>query len=218
MAKYATLCLGSRQDAATWNAGCERLGMTQAASVRAPTPSLSQIKDVFASAADWVYFGGHFVGGELYNEGHSLGITFRESKVEIKANGTTETIERAGKEFKLTEVKVVLWGGCSVCSSSSTIKTMRRLFGNHVMLGFASLTGWQMVDAMLGGGFIKRQHFFANVGGAASGDLDLVAMAWMDAAKWGYGGGPNESKFRAIKQNGQELKLEKGAIVDGRNI
>ena len=46
-----------------------------------------------------------------------------------------------------------------MCSGRYTMETIRKLFGSHVLLGFAGETGWKMVDAMLGAGFIKAVAF-----------------------------------------------------------
>ncbi len=95
---------------------------------------------------------------------------------------------------------------------------MRTLFGPHVLLGFNGLTGWKMVDAMLGGGFIGAgRHFFDRVVGKDS-DAAGVRDAWMETAKFGYGGSDNESKFRAIDPDGREWKLQKGEIRPGRRF
>ena len=104
-----------------------------------------------------------------------------------------------------------------MASSTETIGNMRKLFGPHVLLGFSGSTGASMVNAMLGGGFIKRDHFFANLKGDTQ-KLDAVVQAWMKAASWGYGGGAIEGLFRAVDMAGQEWKLAGKKIVAGRKF
>ena len=71
---------------------------------------------------------------------------------------------------------------------------------------------------MLGGGFIGAgKHFFDRVAGKDT-DPQGVRDAWMETAKFGYGGGKNESKFRAIDLDGREWRLLKGEIRPGRRF
>lgn len=218
MTTYATLCLGTRQDAVTWEKGNEGLGFTKGISIRKPAPSHDEIKGFFASDAQWLYLGGHFGGNTLYNEADTVSITFEAEQVVAKTPAGDRTLTKAA-DFKLhTSSRVILWGGCSVCSGEDTVRTMRQLFGPHVLLGFAGLTGWKMVDAMLGGGFLKKDHFFNRVLAHGKTSLEGVAKAWMEAARAGYGGARVEGKFRCVDREGQEWKLKDGAIVKGRMI
>ena len=73
---------------------------------------------------------------------------------------------------------------------------------------------------MLGGGFLKKGHFFDNVAGHES---DPVALrdAWLQAAINGCQGGTgngsiDERLFRAIDPSGQEWLTEGGRKVRGR--
>ena len=189
--KYATLALGTRQDAATWQQGCAALGFSEGVSIRDGSPTTTQLQDFFGDAANWIYFGGHFGSNSLLNEDESTSITFAGDKVTVSVAGSSATYTH-GSGFNLySSSRVVLWGGCSVCSGNSTIRTLRTLFGPHVLLGFAGLTGWKMVDAMLGGGFIKTD-FFDRLAGGKADHVGKVAAAWMATAKAGYGGGANE--------------------------
>lgn len=175
------------------------------------------MKGLFSSSAAWIYFGGHFSGMRLYNEANTTAVTFNRDEVTLESGGGSETVKRGSTNFNLhVSSLVILWGGCSVCSMVSSMQTMRSVFGKHVLLGFAGLTGWRMVDAMLGGGFLKN-HFFARIKATSTNSVDVV-QAWMGAAKAGYGGGENEVKFRAVDWDGQEWKLESNAIVKGRTI
>lgn len=214
----ATLCLGTRPDATTWNAGCQSLGFTVAESVCKPEPSDAELDSIFACEAEWLYLGGHFGDNTLTNESGSLEIEFTKDSVKICRTGKEDRVLMKGAGFRLhSSCWMTLWGGCSVCSSGQTIRNIQQLFDGPLILGFAGLTGWRMVDAMLGGGFMHKGHFFDNVRGKTE---DMVAWrtAWMKAAARGYGDGPNETKFRAVDSDGQEWVLEEGKIVKGRKL
>ena len=216
--KVATLCLGNRQDAQTWNQGCERLGLTVVASVRKSNPTDEELDSIFASDAQWLYLGGHFGSLELSNESGDFELKFGAGGITVSRNRKVERVIEKGKGFKLHEsCWVALWGGCDVCSGGASIRTMYSLFDQHVLLGFGGLTGWAVVDAMLGGGFLKRNHFFNNLGGRTD-DPDTVRNAWMKAARLGYGGGVLEDRFRAVDFDKQEWKLAQGKIVKGRKL
>jgi hypothetical protein len=216
--KQSTLALGTRQDAATWEKGCTGVGIGSLTSLRKSTPDMAELKSFFAETPDWLYFGGHFAGLTLFNEDRynnragAVSIHFEDDHVEIKIDGTIERLNKADDTFQLyRNAVVILWGGCSVCDTTYTMKTLRNLFYPHVLLGFSGSTGVAMVDAMLGNGFIKTKHFFDNVSGKTA-DLDAVTKAWMTAAQTGYGSGPMADRFRAIDFDGQGWKLEGGKI------
>jgi hypothetical protein len=215
----AILSLGIRKDATTWEKGCKDLGFGTPSPIKKPSPTLDELKAWFKSKPHWIYFGGHFGDLTLSNEDSTVEIEFGEAAVKVKKDGATTELKKGSADFTVdANCEVVLWGGCSVCSGETAIRTMRSLLGNHVLLGFAGLTGWKMVDAMLGGDFIKGEnHFFARVKGKES-DAVAVRDAWMETAKFGYGKSENESKFRAVDPDGQEWKLQKGEIVRGRKI
>jgi len=216
--KYSTLALGTRQDAGTWDKGCASIGLDQMNSIRKPLPDMAELKTFFAQTPEWLYLGGHFGSLSLMNDAFldgrkgAVDIEFAKDHVTVKIDGATEKLSRADDTFQLHKnVVVILWGGCSVCDTTHTIRTLRNLFDRHVLLGFAGETGVAMVDAMLGNGFIKKNHFFDNVKGKTA-DLDAVASGWMTAAQAGYGGGWGEERFRAIDFAGQGWKLEAGKI------
>lgn len=217
--KQSTLSLGSRQDAATWEKGCQSIGIDVLTSIRKATPTMDELTAFFAKAPSWLYMGGHFGSLTLFNDAAHKGkagavsLEFESDKVVINVDGTTKTLSHADGSFILDMTAVViLWGGCSVCNTTQTMKTLRSLFGKHVLLGFAGETGWAMVDAMLGNGFIKKNHFFENVKGKTD-DLEAVAQGWMKAAQAGYGRGAMADRFRAIDYDGQGWKLDDGRIV-----
>lgn len=180
---------------------------------------MGELRAFFKSKPDWIFMAGHFGDLQLSNEDGSVKVTFAADGVTLAAAGEIALLKKGSEDFSLdANCKVVLWGGCSVCSDDMTIRTMRTLFGPHILLGFKGLTGWKMVDAMLGGGFIGAgKHFFDRVIGKDSDAAD-VCDAWMETAKFGYGGSNNESKFRAINPDGLEWKLQKGEIKPGRRF
>lgn len=215
--KFSTLALGTRQDAGTWDKGCASVGLDQLTSIRDPSPDMDDLKAFFAQTPDWLYLGGHFGSLQLMNDAllddkkGAVDIKFSKDHVTINIDGAKEKLSRADDTFQLHKnVVVILWGGCSVCDTTHTMRTLRTLFDQHVLLGFAGTTGVAMVDAMLGNGHIK-DHFFKNVKGN-TGDLDAVAQAWMKAALAGYGNGWGHERFRAIDFDGQGWKLEDGKI------
>ena len=215
----STLSLGSRPDAATWELGCSTVGIDLLTSLRKASPTMDELKAFFAEQPSWLYMGGHFGSLQLFNQAAHEGragavsIKFNTDHVVVDIDGTTAKLSQSDGTFMVhSTVLVILWGGCSVCDTTHTMKVLRTLFGNHVLLGFAGSTGWAMVDAMLGNGFIKKNHFFDNVKGKTD-DLDAITNAWMKAAKAGYGSGAMADRFRAIDYGGQGWKLSDGKIV-----
>jgi hypothetical protein len=215
--KSGPLALGTRQDALTWEKGCQSVGIDPIASLREPSPDMAELRTFFSQAPNWLYLGGHFGSKKLMNDAYlnndtgAVTITFATDHIKVVIDGKDETLRKDDKFLLHKKCEVVLWGGCSVCSTG-TIQVLRKLFGKHLLLGFDGETGWKMVDAMLGNGFIKKEHFFANVKGQI-GDLKAVRNAWMKAAQAGYGSVSNEDKFRAIDVDGQGWKLKDKKIV-----
>jgi hypothetical protein len=79
------------------------------------------------------------------------------------------------------------------------------------MLGFRRMTGIDMCNAMFtGGGFIRRP-FFTRVAADPSSDV-TCRNAWMEAAREGYGGAENESRFAAVDPDGTGWILEDKTI------
>ena len=218
MLKFSTLDLGNPTDAKTWEAGCRSLGMEVEDSVMSSSPGTERLKDFFFGQPDWVYLSGHFAGGDLWGEDGDT-ITFAADHVVIDSGGVQTRLPQENGFMMSKYCGLVIWGGCSACSSAASIRAIRSLFINPTILGYAGSTGWKINDAMLGGGFI-RPHFFANLRASGAGPYSsaTIVKAWMEAAKWGYGGGGMESMFRAIDVNGQESKLVNGEIVLGRQV
>jgi hypothetical protein len=211
--KVGTLALGTRRDPGTWENGCIGTGGDIVKSIRKPKPDIGELKSFFSLSLDWIYFGGHFTD-HLYNDDQDLHFYFDENQV-VAINGENEIIAtfKQGQDFKLRETAlVVLWGGCSVMGSIERIKTMRKLFGPHTMLGFNGSTGPSIVQAMLGEGFMRQKHFFKQLARNTE-DPNAAAQAWMKAAQAGYSGGSMEGLFRAVDFDGQGWKLQGGRIV-----
>lgn len=214
----AILSLGTRKDATTWEKGCRGLGFDLGRVIKKGHPTLDELRAFFAQPADWIFLADHFGGLTLLNEPEDVTVRFRRASVTVRVAKSTEVLTIKDKGFRLQEsCELVLWGGCSVCSGRETVETLRALFGPHVLLGFAGLTGWRVVDAMLGGGFIKKGHFFERVAGHVD-DPKAVCDAWMRTAKAGYGGGDMEDRFRCVDPDGQEFELRKGQISRGRKF
>jgi hypothetical protein len=213
------LSLGIRRDATTWENGCKGLGFDTPNPIKKGSPTLSELRAFFKSKPEWIFLAGHFGDLELSNEDGSVTATFDTDGVRLAVSGATALLKKGSEDFSLdANCKVVLWGGCSVCSREMTIRTMRTLFGPHVLLGFMGTTSWEMVDAMLGGGFIRAgNHFFDRVAGKDDNAAG-VRDAWMETAKSGYGETKAEPKFRAIDPDGREWKLQKGEIRPGRSF
>ena len=219
--KAATLCLGVRKDAITWENGCKDLGMIieTRSSVRKPRPDKQELQDFFNMEPDWIFFGGHYILMELYNDASSVKIHFESDRVNITADKDKFDLDKDSGTFKLQSADVILWGGCSVCADYATrdIGILRKLFAKPVILGFSSMTGPKMVDAMLGADFIKTGHFFERVEKDPN-DPDVVCDAWMRAALKGYGGSDIENRFRAIHSDGTEFKIVDKKIIKGRTF
>ncbi len=138
--KYSTLCLGTRGDAATWEKGCRDLGMTCGTSIRSGQPSMTEMEAFFKSQASWLFFGGHFSDGELYNdyddeaadEGYSTiaGVKFsKEGEIKIASHGKRKTYKKEAIDFNLDmSAKVILWGGCSTLSNAPMVSKLVKLF------------------------------------------------------------------------------------------
>ena len=197
-------------------------GLDLLTSIRKPLPDMAELKTFFAQTPDRLYLGGHFGSLSLMNDAFldekkgAVDIEFAKDHVKVKIDGATEKLSRADDTFQLhTNVVVILWGGCSVCDTTHTMRTLRNLFDKHCLPTRLCRRDRRiaMVDAMLGNGFIKKNHFFDNVKGKTA-DLDAVARGWMTAAQAGYGGGWGEERFRAIDFDGQGVKLEGGKIKE----
>jgi hypothetical protein len=205
------LCLGTRPDATTWEKGCRALGFDAPLPIKKPSPTMDELIRFFGSSLDWVFFGGHFSGGRLYNESGAVGVRFAGDAVTLEVGNESTTLQRGSAELGLRP-RLVLWGGCSTLGANALVRDLNALFGTHTMVGFRGLTGWKVVDAMLGGGFMAgKQHFFARVE-AGSSSAELTA-AWMQTAKLGWAGGTLEDRFAAVDTGGQRWVLRDKQVV-----
>lgn len=212
------LSLGTRKDATTWEKGCQNLGFTVDAVIKKSYPTLDELKTVVKTKPHWIFLAGHFGGLQLLNEKEDVFVEFAKDKVTLHVKKEKEQIDASSNDFGWnTASEVVVWGGCDVCSGKNTVETLRLLFGEHVLLGFQGLSGWRMVDAMLGGDFIKKDHFFDRVAGHED-DPEAIRDAWMKTAKLGWGGDTLESRWRAVDRNGQEWRLKDKKIIKGRKF
>jgi hypothetical protein len=220
----SVLCLGTREDAPIWELGCLRSGLKILVSVKKPNPSLDELKQFFQSSPSWIYLAGHFSNNTLYNdasyhnEPSAIDIIFQKESVTLKLDDVSRAVLRKGSaDFLLDKnVRMVLWGGCSVCEHPETIRIIRNLFNNPLILGFSDLTGKKILNAMLGGSFIEKD-FFDRVEGNIH-DIVAIRNAWMETAKAGYGGNSFEERFRAIDSDGQEWKIVNKVIRKNRKI
>lgn len=147
--KYATLCFGNRPDAGTWEKQCQNLGMTCGSSVRSPLPSLEMMKSFFVSQSNWLFFGGHFMNDDLFNDGQYYSFDLdgngyeddRKQSAEARVNFIEgegmvlesgydfHRIKKHSADFNLNmSAKVILWGGCSTLNSAKRSRKMANYF------------------------------------------------------------------------------------------
>lgn len=90
------------------------------------------------------------------------------------------------------------------------IRTLRQLFVNPLLLGYAAVCGVEINKVML-------ERFFRRVQPGQNGPKAILD-AWMEAANSYYGGGPIEHMFRAVDVTGQEWKIVGKKIVKSRKF
>ena len=219
------LSLGTRTDAATWKSGVESLGGTIAKDIRAPVPSVNDIKEFFASSEQWLFIAGHFSNGELYNQAHQDGdtsnvvvIKFQNDRV-ILNHGTNAAVNLVkGTDFSQhTNCKSVFWGGCNTNSDTSQVATFRTLFGNHTLIGWKGITGWQILNVVMGGfgnnSPNPSQDFFDRLG-TNHASATSIRNAWLDAAneaQWGDTG-QTDAKFSVIDPDGSGFRIHNNTV------
>ncbi|MBD3298154.1 MAG: hypothetical protein GF341_05820 [candidate division Zixibacteria bacterium] len=213
----AVLSLGTRKDAAQWVGRCRQLGFGIASNISKPRPTMNELQAFMGSSPTWIFIAGHFAAGRLYNEGNTVSLSFANSSVDAIVDDASRTFAKDNGFALHRRSQVVLWGGCSVAGNSTYIRTMRSLFGNnHLLLGFDGVTGWKVVNTILGGGNLKND-FFDRIG-TSWFNLEHVRDAWMEAANEWYGGGSLESIFRAVDPDGQMWHISGGTIEKGAII
>lgn len=215
---FSSLDIGNPIDGRSFEKGCrERMGMRAETSLLKTDPTLDELADIFRNYPSWLYLSGHHIPLTLYND-FGVNIDFTPAGVELTVNGQTRTLSKAAGDFNVhVSCGLIIWGGCSALRNTETVKIYRALFDNPVMLGYAGGTGFQINNAMLGGGFI-RKDFFARVEELSGGDPDTLRHAWLETANWGYGGTDMEKLFRAVDEDGQEWQLENKKITKGRKF
>jgi hypothetical protein len=221
MSSTSILDLGDPRDARAWEAGCRRLGFSNAIEpIRSSKPPLQSLLGLMKSQPEWLFMSGHYAGLELYNGGVTS-LSFSRDAISIKATDGNQTVTKGQAEFGLDRnCKLSIWGGCSVAGSRTMVQTLFALLGPHVILGFDGKIGSQITEALLGGGFLKKGHFFDNVEGHED-DPAAIRDAWLQAAINGYRGGTgkdsvDETLFRAIDPDGREWYTEGGKKVRGQ--
>ncbi len=216
--KTGILSLGTRRDAHTWENQCKQvLGFDVPLPIQKPKSTSDEVRAFFARPVDWIYFGGHFVFNELYNDAHDVSATFHADRVELSVGGLNSSVVKGKDDFKLDNgTTLILWGGCSTLGIDTTVAELSKLFGPHLMIGFQRTTGPSMVDAMLtGGGFIKKP-FFTRVSDAK--DPAVCRDAWLQAALEGYGGAELEDHFAAVDPDGTRWTIEDKKIKRGKKV
>ena len=223
MAATAILDLGDPADSRAWENGCRGLGIGNAIEpIRSSKPPLNTLLGLLKSQPDWLFLSGHFIPLQLFNGGVTT-LTFSATEVSVAASDGNKTVKKGTAEFGLDkQCKVSVWGGCSVCRDKDSINALFALLGPHVLLGYGGSTGAAITTAMLGGGFLKKGHFFDNLGDDQD-DPAAIRDAWLQAALNGYRGGTgdgsiDETLFRAIDPDGQEWLTKGGQKVRGRKM
>lgn len=217
MQAYSTLDFGDPMDARTFEKGCDGRSLRKEHSILSPAPTTEQLTAFFQGSPQLVYFSGHFQDRELWGDNRAE-VYFGKTGVRLKVNDEYTPLRKSDGGFRLHDsVVAVIWGGCSALSNSADIKILRELFPKAALLGYSAATGVAINNAMLGGGFIRRKHFFDRL---PRGEITGAACvwAWMGAAQTGYTGNSLADRFRAVTAAGQEWKLAGGKIVKGRRF
>ena len=203
------LSLGTRADATTWEKGCRGLGFDVPLPIKKPSPTMDELKRFFASPFEWVFLAGHFAGRRLYNESGNVGIRFAADAVTLEVGNELAKVEKRDLRIR---PHLILWGGCSTLGSNDLVRDLNTLFGSHTMVGFRGLTGWKVVDAALGAGFmVDKRHFFTRV--QADTSSRGLTEAWMQTGALGWGGGSLEDRFAAVDTSGQRWILRGRQVV-----
>jgi hypothetical protein len=213
------LALGERKDAVSFEAGCERLDIEVASSIRSGQPTRAQLEGFLAASPHWLFLAGHFADRTLFNDAKNVRLGFHADHVALQlGNDPVTTLTKGTDAFGLDEhLEVVIWGGCDVATSHAVVEDLRQLFGEHLLLGFAGVTGWQVTNAMFGGGAFTQNHLFHRI---LDGGMDAASVrdAWMKMAQFGWADSTLGTRFRAVDPDGQEWKLTDGQITTGRKF
>lgn len=219
MPRTSVLSLGTRKDADLWSATCaSALKYTSRHKFTKPEPSLDEIRAFFGGSEEWLYIAGHFThASHLYNETESVKVRFANDRVTVTHPDKTDVVLKKGSDFQQhKKVKVIFWGGCDVHSSAETVRTMRALFGNPLMIGWHGTTGWQILHSVMGGFGNKPPHsprsFFDRVA-TNPADPNAVKDAWLETAADTTWGKPDDSgpaykkRFSVITPDGTDHRI-----------
>ena len=218
MASFSVLSLGTRRDAKQFQKGAiKKLHLSAGITLNTPKPPLEDIKKLFARSDDVLFLAGHYAGS-LYNADRTVDVAFAAEKLTIRYDGQTSVLNR-GTQFKQTNCKLVIWGGCSVCDDDGAIAVIRALFGSPVLIGWIGVTGWEITDIMFGGkghGSAEPEplpdfaepNYFTALGGSIT-DPARLWKDWLKVAKaipWGNDaqGKPFLDRFCAVDSGGKK--------------
>lgn len=114
--------------------------------------------------------------------------------------------------------KAVFWGGCNTNSSNAQVTLFRNLFGDHTLIGWKGITGWQILNVVMGGFGNSppnpAQDFF-DLLGATPDDPATIKNAWLQSAidsSWGDGT-QTDDKFSVISPSGSGFKISGNSII-----
>lgn len=213
MPTTATLSLGTRKDAKYWSQECDsQLAYSKGSTLTKPSPTLGEMESLFGRSDDWLFFGGHFTENEhLYNEDGSVSVRFSSDKITLTTPDGTKKLDKGDGFQQHKKLKAIFWGGCNVHAYPAIVKDLRTLFDNPLMIGWRSITGWQILYVVMGGnGNLHpnpEKDFFDRVKSDPSSEA-TVRDAWLAAGAATFWGN-DKPAFSVIDSNGTEHGLPK---------
>lgn len=211
MPSRSTLSLGTRKDAKYWSTECgTQLSYSSGVTITKPNPTTQEIASFFARSDEWLFLGGHFdETSHLYNEDGTVSIRFTSDSVIVKSPSSTKTLSKNQEFMQHKKIRTIFWGGCNVHSHPTIVKKLRTLFDNPLMIGWKSITGWQILYTVMGGnGNLNpnpEQDFFDLVK-ANPGNEDTVRKSWLNAGAQTFWG-DSIPKFSVIDSIGTDHTL-----------
>ena len=206
-------------NAKEWRTQLSNLGVTTVIAVEAKEPNYKDMIAFFAQPANWIYFSGHHIDGHLFNnypEPATAGVRFSAGRVHAYAPSGSGTLRKGG-EFKLHERKpqVLFWGGCNVCESRETVRTIRALFNNPLILGYSEQSGIPVTRKIFTG--IHKlpgqkpnpklrgdTDFFEELASGPLDDMHHVRESWLRSVRANVKNVARRDMFRAIDPDGKE--------------
>ena len=92
MTSFSVLSLGTRRHAKQFRKGAiEELHLTAGTILNTPKQPLEDIKKLFARSDDVLFLAGHYTSS-LYNEDHSVDLTFEADKLTVKYDGQSTVL------------------------------------------------------------------------------------------------------------------------------